>query len=51
MATPVSTEEYALREIEAGAKLGVEVVELDDGWQKRRSANSSLIKDRKKEGV
>ena len=44
-------EEYALREIEAGAKLGVEVVELDDGWQKGRSANSSLIKDRKKEGV
>ena len=45
------TEEYAMREIEAGAKLGVEVVELDDGWQKGRSANSSLIRDRKKEGV
>ena len=40
-------EEYALCEIEAGAKLGVEVVELDDGWQKGRSANSSLIKSKK----
>jgi len=44
-------EEYALREIEAGAKLGVEVIELDDGWQKGRSANSLLIKDSKKNGV
>jgi alpha-galactosidase len=44
-------EEYAMREIEAGAKLGVEVVELDDGWQKGRSSNSLLIKNRKKEGV
>ena len=44
-------EEYALREIEAGAKLGVEVIELDDGWQKGRSANSLLIKDRAKDGV
>ena len=44
-------EDYAMREIEAGAKLGVDVVELDDGWQKGRSANSLLIKDRKKDGV
>ena len=44
-------EDYAMREIEAGAKLGVEVVELDDGWQKGRSSNSLLIKDRKKEGA
>ena len=44
-------EDYAMREIEAGAKLGVEVIELDDGWQKGRSANSLLIRNRKKEGV
>ena len=41
----------AMREIEAAAKLGVEVVELDDGWQKGRSSNSHLIKNRKKDGV
>ena len=44
-------EDYAMREIEAGARLGVEVIELDDGWQKGRSANSLLIKDRSKDGV
>lgn len=44
-------ENYARREIEAGAKLGVEVIELDDGWQKGRSANSLLIKDCKKKGA
>ena len=44
-------QDYAMREIEAGAKLGVDVVQLDDGWQKGRSANSLLIKNRQKEGV
>ena len=44
-------QDYAMREVEAGAKLGVDVVQLDDGWQKGRSANSLLIKNRKKEGV
>ena len=44
-------ENYAMREIEAAAKLGVEVVELDDGWQKGRSSNSLLIKNRQKDGV
>ena len=44
-------EDYAMREIEAAAKLGVEVVELDDGWQKGRSSNSLLIKNRQKDGV
>jgi alpha-galactosidase len=44
-------QDYAVREIEAGARIGVDVVQLDDGWQKGRSANSSLIKNRKKEGV
>lgn len=33
-------EEFILREIEAGAALGIDVVQVDDGWQKGRSANS-----------
>ncbi len=33
-------ESFLLREIEAGAALGVDVVQIDDGWQKGRSANS-----------
>ncbi|MFG0249852.1 MAG: hypothetical protein ACF8OB_13270 [Phycisphaeraceae bacterium JB051] len=34
------TEAFILKEIEAGAKLGVEVIQLDDGWQRGRSINS-----------
>ncbi len=34
-------ETFMLKEIEAGAKLGVEVIQIDDGWQKGVSANSS----------
>lgn len=34
-------EEFILREIEAGAALGVDVVQVDDGWQKGRSSNSA----------
>lgn len=37
-------EAFILKEIEAGAKLGVDVVQIDDGWQKGRSANSSAGK-------
>ena len=33
-------EAFLLREVEAGAALGVDVVQIDDGWQKGRSANS-----------
>jgi alpha-galactosidase len=33
-------EAFLLKEIEAGAALGVDVVQIDDGWQKGRSANS-----------
>ena len=33
-------EAFLLKEVEAGAALGVEVVQIDDGWQKGRSANS-----------
>jgi alpha-galactosidase len=34
-------ESFILKEIEAGARLGVDVVQIDDGWQKGRSANSA----------
>ena len=34
-------EAFILKEIEAGARLGVDVVQIDDGWQKGRTANSS----------
>ena len=34
-------EEFLLKEIEAAADIGVEVVQIDDGWQKGRSKNSS----------
>ena len=34
-------EAFILKEIEAGARLGVDVVQIDDGWQKGRSANSA----------
>lgn len=30
-----------LKEIDAAAKLGVDIVQIDDGWQKGRTANSS----------
>ena len=41
-------EEFLQKEIEAGADIGVEVIQIDDGWQKGRSANSS---DGKGKGV
>ena len=34
-------EEFLLKEIDAAADIGVEVVQIDDGWQKGRSMNSS----------
>lgn len=34
-------EAFMLKEIEAGARLGVDVIQIDDGWQKGRSANSA----------
>lgn len=34
-------EGFMLKEIEAGARLGVDVIQIDDGWQKGRSANSA----------
>ena len=38
------SEEFLLKEIEAGARLGVDVVQIDDGWQKGMSGNSVLGK-------
>ena len=34
-------EKFMMREIAAAAELGVDVVQIDDGWQKGRTANSS----------
>ena len=34
-------EPFMLKEIDAAAKLGVDIVQIDDGWQKGRTANSS----------
>jgi alpha-galactosidase len=33
-------ETFIIKEIQAGARLGVEVIQLDDGWQKGRTVNS-----------
>jgi len=38
------SELFLMKEIEAGANLGVDVVQIDDGWQKGRSGNSVLGK-------
>jgi alpha-galactosidase len=35
-------EKFALAEIEAGAKLGITHLQLDDGWQSGRSSNSAF---------
>ncbi len=34
-------EAFMLKEIAAGARLGVDVIQIDDGWQKGMSANSA----------
>jgi len=34
-------EEFMLKEVEAGARLGVDVIQIDDGWQKGMTANSA----------
>ena len=33
-------QEFLLKEIEAGAKIGVDVLQIDDGWQRGRTSNS-----------
>ena len=37
-------EAFMLKEIAAGARLGVDVVQIDDGWQTGRTANSAHAK-------
>ncbi len=37
-------EAFVLQEVAAGARLGVDVVQVDDGWQKGRTANSAAAK-------
>jgi alpha-galactosidase len=38
------TAAFMMKEVEAGAKLGVDVIQIDDGWQKGRTANSAQAK-------
>ena len=38
------SEEFVLKEIDAGSRLGVDVVQIDDGWQKGMSGNSAFGK-------
>ena len=44
-------EEFMLKEAEAGGKIGVDIIQLDDGWQKGLTANSRFVKKEKGEGV
>ena len=36
-------ERFLLAEVASGAELGVDVIQIDDGWQKGRSANSASL--------
>ena len=36
-------ERFLLQEVASGAELGVDVIQIDDGWQKGRSANSASL--------
>jgi alpha-galactosidase len=38
------SEEFLLKEVEAGSRLGVDVVQVDDGWQKGQTGNSAFGK-------
>jgi alpha-galactosidase len=38
------SEDFLMQEIEAGARFGVDVVQVDDGWQKGKSGNSAFGK-------
>lgn len=40
--------DFIMAEIKAGGELGVDVIQIDDGWQTGKSANSALLKDKKK---
>ena len=39
-------EAFLMKEVEKGAELGVDVIQIDDGWQAGRTANSSAIRKR-----
>jgi alpha-galactosidase len=40
------SEEFLVKEIEAGRDLGVDVMEVDDGWQKGATKNSSVARSK-----
>ena len=35
------TEDFLMKEVEAAADIGVDVIQIDDGWQRGRTANTS----------
>ena len=37
-------EAFLMQEVVAGGELGVDVIQIDDGWQKGRTANSATVK-------
>ena len=39
--------DFMMAEVKAGGELGVDVIQVDDGWQSGKSHNSALIKNRK----
>ena len=45
------SEAFMLKEVEAGAELGVDVIQVDDGWQKGRSRNSAEARAGKVKGT
>ena len=42
-------EEFLLKEVASGAELGVDAIQIDDGWQKGRSMNSHDAKRRRRD--
>lgn len=40
------SEEFMMKEIAAGGELGVDVIQIDDGWQTGKSTNSAFLKKR-----
>jgi alpha-galactosidase len=38
------SEDFLLKEVEVGSRLGVDVVQVDDGWQKGKTGNSAFGK-------
>lgn len=41
----VVCEEFIRKEIDAGSRIGIDIVQIDDGWQKGATSNSALKKD------